>query len=311
MTTVIHVDNPVTGETPNAQALFEEARRLRRRRWALGLALLLVAGIGGGFILGSGNGGGASGPSGAIARFEESYPSLEHPSRATTQAILDYLLPTSGADFANGWRYVNARQAAMGEDMDACLASKGFHEPLQWGPLSFSDPEEFPWLSYIQAVGFGPINVIGANVPDPTIAMSATEAASYRSATTSCRIFLEKTLWGPIEASESALQNAWQNVLSEIDTDSMYQRSLKGWRSCMAQAGIHVSSVDGFFSYLDRGNRDGLPYGPPSAAEAYARCIAGPEAIRDGLRRKARVAFMAAHATAVNQQIARDNTLLR
>jgi len=101
------------------------------------------------------------------------------------------------------------------------------------------------------------------------------------------------------------------NVVSQIDADPAFQRSLTGWKSCMNQAGVKVSTVNEFFGLLDRrAQTEGGPNANIGLAKTYAVCLARPEAIRDGLRRHARSTFVTEHSTAIKQLLSDINAKL-
>jgi len=301
-------ETPAAHEDYLIEALFKEARQRRRRRW-IGWLLVLALG-GGGLALGfGGRGSGTVSPSTNQQPGGGNYQALETPSKQTTTAMLDYFLPTSGATFAVGFQFRDAVAAVESQDVSRCITSKGFAAPPTWSPLPYSgDNTEFPYLSYVGASGFGVApGFSDGPTAGPTNETSQAQAAALNAATKTCRTST-LAVFDPVLLSGSTLQEPWMTqIVPSIDNGAPFQQALIGWRSCMHDAGINVTTIDSFFTYADTQSHLGSTLG---IAATYARCLAPAEAIRDNLRQQARTAFLSANAPAVAQLVHDVNGLL-
>jgi hypothetical protein len=209
-------------------------------------------------------------------------------------------------------RFLNAFDAVETGAVSQCVAAKGFHFPTPSPQIVYSgDNTEFPYLSYLGTHGFGP-TLIGTSVAtDPTKGMTQAERTDYKAATHGCRT-TTSAVFDPALQSGSTLQDQWMSMVAKIDTEAPFQRALGGWRTCTQHAGVHVSTIQAFFSYADsqRVHGGGLQ-GSIRLAAIYARCLAPAEALRDRLRQRARTVFVRTHATAVAQLIASVNAVMR
>jgi hypothetical protein len=242
---------PTVLDDDRSEALFREARRRRWRRWIIGLVGLALVGAGVGLARGGAGSAGGGQLSSQVVAATGDYQPLEHPSKLTTAAMLDWFFPTSGADFAAGWRFLNAFDAVETGAVSQCLAAKGFHFPTSSPQIVYSgDNTEFPYLSYLGTHGFGP-TLIGTSVAtDPTKGMTQAEMSAYKAATHGCRTTIS-AVFDPALQSGSTLQDQWMSIVAKIDTEAPFQRALDGWRTCTQHAGVNVSTIQAFFSYAD------------------------------------------------------------
>jgi hypothetical protein len=145
--------------------------------------------------------------------------------------------------------------------------------------------------------------------------MSVAEAAAYRRANERCGM-TSSNFFEPVLSPGSALFGRWMDVVAQIDAGAQFQQALTGWRSCTERAGIPVSDIYSFFSYVDRQERSSPNGGVQSKTEdlrlasIYARCLGPAEQLRDQLRLEARSAFFDAHAGVINQLSTDANRLV-
>jgi hypothetical protein len=226
-------------------------------------------------------------------------------SSSIGNAALDYFFPTDAADFEAGFTFSEFVQATEASATARCLADDGFEAPtfVPPQPSAYRDNTEFPDLASIRKHGFV-VTESGSTAPkDPTAGLSQAEAAAYRTAEGRCGRS-GQNLFAPLLSPGSALQAQWINIVSQIDAGQQFQKALVGWRSCTARAGVAVSTIDSFFSYLDRhlasskGNL-GASSSDLRLAAVYARCLGPAEHVRDQLRAQARAHFFDVHATSI------------
>jgi len=215
--------------------------------------------------------------------------------------MLDFLMPTSGASFANGFRFGNAEQVLRGDQLNSCLDSKGFKGQASWGEQLYDgDNEVFPYLAYLDAVGFGP-TTIG---PNPTDGPSALLRTSYGTTLKACQKELHTVAWRPIDQLEASVRSQWWTIVNQISGSRAFQTALVGFRTCTADAGIRVDTIDGYFTYMSQHGAIGTGPGGNALergfATTYARCLGPAEVIRDHLRVQARSKFISTHAAEIN-----------
>jgi hypothetical protein len=281
------------------EVLFKEARHRRRRRWLGGvlafalMAVPLIVGFGG-----SSSGGGTTKGS-AGSRISDNAGFQPPGAPSTVQAeMLDYFIPTNGSDFASGYRFITWESSAMTQMTNRCLAAADFPPTAQSKAIAYGgDNTEFPDLSYLSEHGFlatesPPLSEVG-----PAGGLASGTAQAYRSMERRCRISTDAAFQA-LYGIGAGLMGQWMNVVSKIDAGPQFQGALVGWQSCTRRAGIDVTTISDFFTYADwEAENGGSAQNSVHLGQIYARCLGQAEAVRDRLRQKAKVSFLAAHTS--------------
>jgi hypothetical protein len=266
-------------------------------KWPLGL-LLVVA------VLGVSSYGRADAYGTDVAHSTANSDAIKLPSDTdVANAALDFFFPTSAADFAAGFPYMEFIQSTAERAAARCMVGDGFPAP-HYPPEQFvGDNTEFPDLSYLSSHGF--IVRQSANpFPSPTKGMSASEATAYEAAEKRCGESSDGLL-KTVATEGDALQVEWMNIVSRIDEGSQFRTAMGRWSSCMGRSGIHVANLNSFFNYLDGLNESestsAARVADLHAAKIFAICMAPPEQLRDRLRLAARNIFYETNASAISQ----------
>lgn len=233
-------------------------------------------------------------------------------------SAMAYFLPASDQDFIAGTEYVDTTESIENKTIGQCMMGAGFPAPPAEPPRQRVDNTQFPDLAVIAKEGFG--GVVGVPAPpDPTSGMNASESAAYNASLSQCGQKAGAS-FSSVTSMGLALQSEWESILSQIDATSKYQNALAGWRSCLGNAGIQVTSLISFFQYTDSQVVPLIQSGQQAAAAAmstrlgalYAKCLGPAEDIRDRLRAQQKTVFFANHSSAIRQlESAADDVVAR
>jgi hypothetical protein len=212
--------------------------------------------------------------------------------------MLDYFVPTDGADFAASFQFDDWEARAISQMVNRCLAAVG--APGVGPPTLVTyggDNEEFPYLSYLRTHGF--------LVTEPPSSHHAGGGSSLspsdRSADHRCRVAVHAQ-FRSLESIGGRLMTPWMQLVAAVDGGPQFQDALVGWQSCTQRAGIDVATIDQFFGYLDeQAHRQTSAQASVRFGAIYARCLGPAENVRDHLRQQAKASFLATHRSVVLQ----------
>jgi hypothetical protein len=300
-----------TPEAFREKLLIEEARRLRRRRWVTVTVVALV--IAAGTIVVTTIGSGGSRPALPILRVDGSTFHQTPLSRsATTNGLLDYLMPTDGADYANGWRFADRMDMAAAARQLTCMeraGQAGFGRITQ--VASGGNNLDYPDLAVLSRGTFasvtagmlyqfnGPFPVKGKKTP-------AFDLARQRCGTSA---FTERE-----QLLESGgIANWWRGTFeAAINQSAGFKLHDAGYDSCLLVAGLSRNALWTDSNALE------LKIGPALFASTlhyrsstYARCIAPVEKWRDHVRSLHRAQLINSHRAQLAQLENQVYTYLR
>jgi hypothetical protein len=279
-----------------ANLLIKEARQLRRRRWVVLVtaAAVIVA------IVATVTGGssptkpplptfGGKSPTFHLARLSKS---------ATTVGLLDFLMPTDGADFAKGRAFADRMRFAAATTQLSCMARKG--EPAT-GRVTTAreagDNLDYPDLAVLSAGTFQSVasgTLYQFNGPDAAKGMK-TEAFDL------ARQHCGTTAYGAENQllETGGIVNTWEGKMEPaINQSAGFKAHDANYGSCLRAAGLTRTMLWSDNSTLE------TAIGPTLFAatlhyrsSTYARCIAPVEHWRDQVRSVQRAQVIASHST--------------
>lgn len=302
--------NEEAASDSSIQALIEEARQHRRRRLAIWLvAAVVIVGASAGIVAGHDSGGGSLAR--VALRPGVPNPAFTGPFSKTQSELLDYVLPTSGADQQAAAKFSLQVQGLLTEDKAACMDRAGYDSAVTYtkGSLVGSNNTEFPPIAELAAKGF---ELRAVNFPYFGVAyvgkpLSGTAITNHIAARTNCFASAQSP-WNALVKQSEPLANAWQEqVIPQINRTSAFKKALVGFSICVRRGGVDATTIDGYFNAISRLRG---PIGPRTSTsklaagylrygKLYATCLAPAEAIRDSLRVRARTIFEQQHATQI------------
>jgi hypothetical protein len=281
--------------------LIEEARHLRRRRWVT--SVIVAAVIAAGAIAAANIGSGGSRPALPILRVGGSTFHQAPLSRsATDTGLLDYLMPTNGTEWANGWRFANRMGLAAVARQLTCMARDG---EAGFGRItnvsSGGNNLDYPDLAVLSRGTFasvsagtlyqfnGPFPVKGKKTPAFALARQHCGTSAYAQ-----RTRLLET---------GAIVNWWEGKLEPaINQSAGFKVHDVGYSSCLGRAGLTRNAL-----WTDNDTLE-QRIGPALFASTlhyrsstYARCIGPVEKWRVHVRSLRRVQFINSHRAELAQ----------
>jgi len=290
-----------TPEAFREQLLIEEARRLRRRRWVT-VTVVAVA-IAAGAIVASILGSGGSRPPLPILRVDGStFHQAPLSKSAVDSGLLDYLMPTDGVDFANGFRFASRLGLAAAATQLSCMTRDG--EPA-FGRVSrvamAGNNLDYPDLSILsrgtfQSVANGHLDQF--NGPFPAQGKKTLAFALARQHCGASAYGGEERL-----LDVGGIRNLWEGKMDPAINQSVgFKVHDAGYRSCLRAAGLTPNALWTDSNALE------LKIGPALFASTlhyrsstYARCIAPVEKWRDHVRSLHRAQMINSHPAQLAQ----------
>lgn len=281
--------------------LIEEARRLRRRRW---VTMTIAAGvIAGAAIVVSTMRSGPPRPVLPTLRAEGSTFHQAPLSRsATTNGLLDYLMPTDGTDFAKGLQFVDRMGLAAVARQLTCMArvgEPGFGRVAQ--VATNGNNLDYPDLSVLsrgtfQSVSSGKLDQFHGPFPlrgAKTLAFALARQHCGTSAYAGEQRLLET----------GGIVNEWEGTMQPaINQSAGFKAHDAGYESCLRAAGLTPNALWTDSNALE------LKIGPTLFAATlhyrsltYARCIGPVEHWRVHVRSRQRVQMINAHRSELVQ----------
>jgi hypothetical protein len=289
----------------STQALIEEARQHRRRRLAVwALAAIAVAGIFLGIVASHNSGRGAL--TRVPLRHGVPNPAFTGPFSQTRSKLLEYVLPTSGADITAGEKFMDRMQGLAAEDKAACMNQAGYPSTVTYrsGSFAVGNNTQFPPIAELAANGFVLRAVdepyYGVRYVGKPLSDSAT--SKHVATRTKCEASSQRPLNALIEQTQP-LASVWQGrIIPHINQNKAFKKALVGWSACISQGGVFATSINGYFQNIGPILRDDASTPAKDYrrfGELYARCLAPAEVVRDRLRVGARIVFEQQHASQI------------
>lgn len=284
-----------------------------------GRCLMIVACLAAGSTVISACDGGRSKTLGAAASH-----AYRIPQTSVSQAVIDYLMPTNGAEAAIGLNDVgNFETAVSTKAADSCLAADGFPPAPQQPPAGLTGVQGLPNLAYISA---HPVFQVGrVHINDPTKGMSAAEKRAYAHALKRCTPTIVAVL-GSKQANR--LWSSWMiGVLPEVSGSSAVRAANRAGAACSRSTAFPASSFTAALQkvYAAAGKYYGNPRLPNKRAisegnrveahgtPVFLRCFGPAVRTLDRLLAQRAKSFLARNALVIRQlqnQLARQLTAL-
>lgn len=232
-------------------------------------------------------------------------------------AMLDYLFPRSGADFASGMQVHYFELAQEQKATTSCMTANGFPPaPTQIFPPIKYGSGELPNLPLIQRTLAIGVTVVLHAPKNPLVGMSKAEAAAYNAQFNKCTA--KPTL--PILAfvakgSTQALVQEWENITEATIASAPVERLNRKAASCSSSTHFPATSVQDEMTKI--GN-DVTPLTiklqaaaaratEKAGVQVLVRCFGQEIELTSRLLAKRRAAFFSQNAQAIDEIEAEAN----
>lgn len=220
---------------------------------------------------------------------------------------LDNFIPATGAQFTVGAQFYGTMRALENTISAECMAQSGFHISTTSATAfaaQFADPSQFPDLAMMSRTGLlGARAFLPSAPPQPPA-----EQQAYTADLTRCMAAAQQP-FAPLLQSTASLVPQWFDIVTRIESSTLVQSALGGFRSCMERAGVPAysvsssSSADSFGGFLawETGQETHATTNAGVIAvdrhwgPIFVRCARAPVAVQERLQSAQRAAFLQDH----------------
>ena len=230
--------------------------------------------------------------------------------------FLDYLLPSSGADWAAGGRLNAFTLEVRIKAESQCLATEGLPGPPVAGPQtadglpgSAFGNVDFPNMPVIRRTGNVGVTS-GLGPTDPAKRMSAARRKAYQKKLSSCAASAQTTdlFYGSDQPSK--LMTEWMNfVIPRVNSSPAVHAANRRAAACSHKTSFPASTTGGEIEAIEakltplniRGQDAQAKAVNASGVRVLVKCFGAVVSLRDRLLAAQRVKFFAAHAHPIGQ----------
>ncbi len=225
-----------------------------------------------------------------------------------SEALLDYLFPRNGADWATGGALEHFVAAVRTKAETQCMAAGGLPGPPVYGqPSQQYGSVQFPNMPVIERTNNVGVTTLPAPT-DPAKHLSSSKRSAYTAALSSCQArgakpvaFLGKPAWG--------LMTRWMSIFTKVSASQAVRAANRRAAACSASTpfpagtvGQEIEAVEAKLTPLYiRGHNAQARALNASGVRVLVRCFGAVEALRNQLMAAERVGFLASHARAIRK----------
>lgn len=225
-----------------------------------------------------------------------------------SEALLDYLLPRNGSDWAAGSSLEGFTVAVRIKAETQCMAAHGLPGPPVYGqPSQQYGSVEFPNMPVIERTHNVGVTTLPAPT-DPAKHLSPAKRGAYTAALSRCQTasakpaaFLGKPAW--------ALMTRWMSIFTKVSASPAVRAANRRAAACSASTpfpagtvGQEIEAVEAKLTPLNIGGHNARARSVnASGVRVLVRCFGAVEALRNRLMAAQRVEFLARHARAIRK----------